>query len=354
MLPPWLTSRVLLVVVTTAFSSARRLSPLTLWNVLDAQWYTGIAAHGYGWSLDGKPSLAFFPLYPLAIHVAGSTGRPFIAVALLLSNVAALAALLYLRALFSLVWGASAARRGLWIFSLFPTAFFTFAPYSEPLFILCAAAGLYHSYRAQWLPTGLWLAAALLTRSTAVILLAPVLMMVLGAPRRAMVLAVGPGVCALAGYLSYLLIMRLPVQQLVEAQRHWHRALTLPWNGFAASVHYLLFHFTYNAGWSAENLLQLGFTVVFLGLTLAAWRDLPPPVVLYCAAFWVVVLCTPEWLDGYFAPFSSVDRFILALFPLAGWAGARLTVSRLRVWLPLSASLMAGGAAVHLSGGWIG
>jgi Gpi18-like mannosyltransferase len=238
--------------------------------------------------------------------------------------------------------------------ALFPTAFFTFAPYTEPLFILAASAVLYHSQRAQPAIAGLWLAVAMLSRSAGVILLAPLLMSVLWQSRRAAINAFAPVACAVTAYIGYLVWHHLPLGQIVGSEQRWHRSLNYPWTGFTASLHYLASNITYNAGWTAENVLQLGVTVAFFGMTIVAWRYLSPLAAVYCAGFWAIVLCTPEWRDGYFAPFSSVDRFVLALFPLAGWVASRLSSGQLKVWLVLSGVLMTGAAAVHLSGGWIG
>ena len=65
-------------------------------------------------------------------------------------------------------------------------------------------------------------------------------------------------------------------------------------------------------------------------------------------------VCWHEWRDGYFAPFSSVDRFVLTLFPLAGWLASRLAPRPFALWIAVSSALMVGAAAVHLSGGWVG
>jgi hypothetical protein len=74
----------------------------------------------------------------------------------------------------------------------------------------------------------------------------------------------------------------------------------------------------------------------------------------YCLGFALLVLCTPEWQDGYAAPFSSSDRYILVLFPLAGWVASRLNERRTRHCAIISSALMAALAAVHLTGSWIG
>jgi Gpi18-like mannosyltransferase len=340
--------------LTLVLAILRHRSPLALWNVLDARWYTGIATHGYAWSLDGKPALAFFPLYPALIHLGMGMGISAVAVGLAISNLCTIGALFYLRALISEQWGPSVARRGVWLFALFPTAFFTFAPYTEGLFVLTAAAVLYHAQRGQTAVAGLWLAAAVLTRSTAIILFAPLLMSVLWGRRRMLTVAFAPAFVAITAYLGYLLWQRLPLWQVVGSEERWHRSITYPWTGFTTSLHYLIYHATFNAGSTTENVLQLTTTIACLGLSYAAWRSLTPRVLVYVAGFWVIILCTPEWRDAYFAPFSSVDRFVLALFPLAGWAAGRLAPRPFTVWLLLSSALMTGAAAVHLSGGWVG
>ncbi len=351
---PYAASRGLLVGLTIFLALLGHHSPFNLWNVLDARWYTGIALHGYHWTLDGKPALAFFPVYPLAIHVGVEAGIPAIAGALIIANAAALAALIYIRLLIKEVWGPDVAGRALWLFVLFPTAFFTFAPYTEALFILCAAATLYHAGRGQSLAAGMWFAAALGTRSTGVILIPPLLMSIAWTGRRRFILTFAPVLATVATYLVYLAWNRLPLSHLLTAQKYWHRSPTFPWEGFVTSGYFLAHHFSLNAGWTAENALQLGTTVLCLGATVAAWRSLPPLHVVYCAGFWVLVLCTPEWRDGYFAPFSSVDRFVLCLFPLVGWVASKIPPRQFAFWLTASAAVMAGAAAVHLSGGWVG
>jgi hypothetical protein len=353
-LPVYLVSRTLLTLLTLALALTRRHSPFDLWMVLDARWYVGIAVHGYGWSLDGKPALAFFPLYPFLIHMSVQSGMAGVVGAMIVSNCAMSAALLYIRGLFLEEWGEAVARRAIWLVAFFPTAFFTFAPYSESLFLLCAAAALYDMERAHLGRAALWVAAAILTRSTGVALLAPLLMCVACTGRRRFVLAIGPTVVAVGAYIGYLLVHHLPVGQLVAAQRHWHRSIAPPWIGFVASGQYLFHHFGYNAGWTAENLLQVAATVLCLGATVAAWRYLTPFAAMYCLGFWLIVLCTPEWRDGFFAPFSSVDRFALALFPLAAWVAGTLSHRQWTVGIVGSAALMLGATAVHLSGGWVG
>ena len=56
-------------------------------------------------------------------------------------------------------------------------------------------------------------------------------------------------------------------------------------------------------------MVQLSVAVVFLALTVLAWRSMDRPSRIYSAGFWIVVLLSPEWLDHYYAPLSSMDRY---------------------------------------------
>jgi hypothetical protein len=161
-------------------------------------------------------------------------------------------------------------------------------------------------------------------------------------------------VVALALYAAYLAGQGMQVQAVLDAQSFWHRGLTHPITGFTASLSWLATFGARHLPWAAENLLQLCCTLLFLGFTALAWRSLTGAMRLYCLGFWVVVLASPEWKDGYYAPFSSMDRFVLALFPLAGWAATQLSHRSHRALVALFAAGYAGAAAVYLGGGWVG
>lgn len=350
----FLLSRLLLLLPTCAVALARRESPLGVWNEWDTHWYLGIAAHGYNWEIRGHPAVAFFPLYPLLLHFGMRLGLPGMVAGLLVSNAAFVGALFYLYTLLEAEWGHAVAGRAIWLVALFPTAFFTFAPYSEALFLLCAAGALYHARNGHPLATGAWAMAAILTRSTGIILL-PAIIAALGVRNvHAWLRAVVLPVAGLILYLFYLQGDHLQPGALFHAQRAWHRAFTLPWTGFLDSEDWIVHHWWQHVPWAAENISQDMVTVLFLAITVLAWRFLHRDAALYCAAFWLLVLSTPEWMDGYYAPFSSMDRFILTLFPLAGWAAWHLHGHRFRVVLAVSTILMIGAASLHLAGGWVG
>lgn len=327
---------------------------MELWKQWDARWYIGIAGHGYHFTIHGKPALAFFPLLPLLIKAVMSTGVVGTAAGILLSNGAFLGALFYLRALAEREWGNDNAARAVWLLALFPTAIFTFAPYTESLFLLGAAGSLYHARRGDAATAGFWAAIAILSHSTGLILLPAIVLALHPRGMRAWVSALLPPLVASTAFTAYLAARHVPIGALLTAQAAWHRGLTVPWGGFTASVTWLAHSGLTNIPWAIENVLQFGVTIGFLGLTAFAWRALPPAERVYCAGFWLLVLLSPEWKDGYYAPFSSMDRFVLTLFPLAGWLASRLSAHSFRHLLLAFGALMAGSAGVFLAGGWVG
>jgi Gpi18-like mannosyltransferase len=353
-LQAFLLCRFLLVAVGCVAALVQRMSPIDVWDQWDAQWYLGIAQHGYHWGINGRPAVAFFPLLPLLLRAAMSVGIPGTAAGLIFANAAFLGALFYLHALFRDFWGETVAARAVWLVVLVPISFFTFAPYSEPLFLLGAAGCLYHAHHRQPGRAGLLLAVALLCRSTGIILVAPLITTLWKDKPRSWLAAFGPSALCWAIFMVYLHWQNLALTSLAGAQVAWHRSLTFPWTGFTTSVTWLLHHAFQHLNWSAENITSMGVTILLLVLTLKAWPQLSTPLRVYCVSFWLFVLATPEWRDGYYDPFSSVDRFALALFPLAGYLANRIPPHRQRRLMLASSAGLALISSVYLAGGWVG
>ncbi|MDQ2743834.1 MAG: hypothetical protein M3Z66_16275, partial [Chloroflexota bacterium] len=301
MIASFAVSRFALLLVTTVAAVLRHDNPLRIWRQWDAKWYLGIAHYGYHFTIHGKPALAFFPLYPLLIKAGMTMGLFGDVVGILLSNGAFLGALFYVRALACREWGEETATRAVWLVAVFPTAFFTFAPYTEALFLLAAAGALCHARRGDGLRAGLWVAAAILTRSTGLILVLAVPIALRSCGLNTRLKAIIPPILAAAAYAYYLGVQQLPVNALLEAQRSWHRTLTFPWTGFTASLGWLIHFGMTSLPWTVENVLQLSVTALFLALTVFAWGELSSPIKAYCASFWLLILLSPAWMDGYYA-----------------------------------------------------
>ncbi|MDR3642004.1 MAG: hypothetical protein P4L74_00045 [Candidatus Doudnabacteria bacterium] len=156
-----------------------RFSWLAIWGVWDSGWYLRIAQYGYSSALSnlpatfGQASYAFFPLYPLLMHLIGViVGNYFIA-GLIISNVCLLAAAWYFYKLAALEEGADVARRSVKYLFLFPVAFIFSGVFTESLFLLLAVAGFYYARRHKWVLAGCLGFFAALTRPLGVLLVVP-------------------------------------------------------------------------------------------------------------------------------------------------------------------------------------
>jgi len=298
---------------------------------------------------------------------------PPLASAMCLSNVAFGLALWFLYRLTTIEYDSSVAQKTVWLVACLPTGLYFIAPYSESLFLLCALGALSSAGAGRGLTAGLWTSGALLSRSTGFAVLAAVVASFVasrqqcqrtigstGQGRRQVSVYASvatlmlPCAIVLAVWLAALHAQGISPLDLLHAQRAWHRALAFPWVGFTASLQWLALHGLSNLAWSVENVLQMSVTAGFLVLTVKAWRELHIGARVYCLAFWSLSLSSPEWLDGYYAPLSSMTRFVLVLFPVYMWAAHRLDTRSYRTLLIMCATGSVACTCVYLAGGWVG
>ena len=123
-----------------------------VWQRWDACWYTKIATYGY---VGGDTnSVAFWPLFPAAIAPLGAVlGNAMALAGLVVSGVAYVAAMVGLERLVTRDFDRETAVRTVVFISIFPTAFFFFAPFTESLFLALAVWCIVAARERRW-----WLA----------------------------------------------------------------------------------------------------------------------------------------------------------------------------------------------------
>jgi len=139
------------------------------WSHWDANQYNAIALYGYQqwWKT------VFFPLFPLLQRgLMVVTHDPLFA-GLIISNVAGLGMLTVLYRLVEEDFDAERAYRTVLYLSLFPTAFFFAAAYTESLFLFLALLSFYSMRHGHWWVAGLLGLLAVLTRQAGLFLLVP-------------------------------------------------------------------------------------------------------------------------------------------------------------------------------------
>lgn len=329
----------------------------------DTAWYTEIAQRGYDWKrAAGTSPAAFFPFYPLLIRiVVEGIHRSYPLAALLVSNLACLVALIYLWRLASWELGRSTASRSILYISIFPTAFFLFAGYTEALFLWFTVASFFHLRRGDWIAAGSYGALASATRFTGVLLIVPFLWEYGSSCnwswRRADWGSLGL-VLIPSGLLVFMLYLQLTLGSplaFTGAQTSWQKTFTWQlWSGIVESLRQIFSVQPVASFFEAHNILNLGIGVLFLVWSVLAARRLPVAYGLYMAAFWVITLASPATAGGYPVPLVSLSRYVLVLFPVFLYAGI---IGEKRMYhdsyLVLSAGLLALLTVRFVTGGWV-
>lgn len=126
------------------------------WANFDGVYYLLIAAKGY--TVNG----GFFPLFPLLIRIVSSAFGTLLAfdplqfaIAMILVNASTLGSIILLYHVVRLDYSESIAWRSVWMFLLFPTAFFLVAVYTESVFIFLVLTAFYFARRGKWMLAGL-------------------------------------------------------------------------------------------------------------------------------------------------------------------------------------------------------
>lgn len=141
----------------------------------DVNWYVGIAEHGYEqrpFNNDVPRNWAFFPLFPLLLHLASFVTGEFVITGMVLSHLCFLLALFMLHRV-SLLFGLDAddADRCVFYLAVFPTSYFFSLPLPESLFLMLTVGSFYFAKREKWWLCGLCGLLASATRTSGVLLL---------------------------------------------------------------------------------------------------------------------------------------------------------------------------------------
>jgi hypothetical protein len=300
---------------------------VTPWERADALWYLRIATDGYSVD-DGSP--AFFPLFPLTIRgLSVLLGDHPLAAGLVISHVAFFAGLVLLHMLTKKEFGQEMARRSVLYISVFPSAFFFFAPLTESMFFALAVATLLCARQGWWALAAICGAWGAATRSVGVVLALAVvaegITKAWGRWRVRQLLesalpALGAGAMVAGGALLYFAWWHIAGgdwHEPIAAQSEWQRELTMPWTTIRAATRSAFA----GLGGFPSGYYLLDWVIVMPALAAAVWvalRAAPSFAVYTWASFLLPLMYVFEG-----RPLLSFPRFILPVFPVY-WAFARL------------------------------
>jgi Mannosyltransferase (PIG-V) len=309
-----------------------------IWARWDSDYFLRIAEDGYG-----QASAAFHPLYPALVAVLGRIffGH-YVLAGVVISLAATLGAFVLLHRLAEERLGEDGARRAVLYLAVFPMALFLQAVYSEALFLFLALLAFFLAERGRYPAAGIVAGLAVLTRAAGIALL-PALA-VLAWRERERLKALGGLALAVPVAAVYPLVLWQQLDDpfaFTDAQDRWHRHFSAAgplggiWDGLVDGwegiEQFVVGHGTEVPGVSpmhaaAENVQALVFLVLFIALTIVAWRRFGTAYGLFAAVSLAIPLSYPSsrW------PLLSLPRFGLVIFPIF-LAVAALTTGRPRV-----------------------
>jgi hypothetical protein len=294
-----------------------------VWARWDSDFFLRIAQNGYD-----DASAAFHPLYPAAVAGLGRVfAGHYILAGLVISLLAGAGSFVLLYQLAEKRLGVDGAGRSVLYLALFPMALFFQAVYSESLFLFLVLAAFVLAERSSFATAGIVTGLAILTRAAGLALL-PALA-ILAWRNRDRVRALGGLALAIPVVAIYPLVLWQQLDDpfaFTDAQDRWHRHFSRAgpfgglWDGLVAGwrglEQFVVGHGTHVSGVSArhaaaENLQAAVFLLLFLALTVVAWRRFGAPYGLYAALSLAIPLSYPSsrW------PLLSLPRFGLVIFP---------------------------------------
>lgn len=287
-----------------------------IWERWDACWYIKIATYGYE---PGERSVAFFPLFPAAVRLVGTiTALPYPVAGMIVSGGSYVAAIAGLLRIVGTSHGERIARRTAILLSIFPSAFFLLAPFSEALYLAAVLWSLVLATERRWRLAIVCASLAGLTRPQGLLLAIPIAWEALVAfreTRRADGARVGLQVglsglavlAPIAAFVGFGLVARsMTGETPYDAQSLWGGTeFHPPWAVVAAS-----------AGWIIQrgDALQAFNLLVLIGAALLlaiGARRMPLAFSLYA---WPPLLLIATRIQP--TPLTSTTRYLLVLFPV--------------------------------------
>ena len=329
-----------------------------IWERWDACWYMKIATYGYE---PGERSVAFFPLYPALVRTVGTlTTLPYPVAGLMVSAAGYVAAMTGLLRLVSATHGPRVARWTARYLSVFPAAFFLFAPFTEAVFLAAAVWCLVFARERRWGLALLFGCLAGLTRAQGLLLAVPLAWEAFLGLREAraagrlktpaelsqIVLSVVATIAPLAVFVGYGLAARaLTGETPYDAQSLWGGTdFHPPWVVVEAAFSWAVER---GDGIEAINLVALLGSAALLVI---GARRIPLTYSLYA---WPPLLLIATRVQP--TPLTSTTRYVLVLFPIFVVA-ALLTERRPWVrwgWLIVSAILLVALATLFFEGDFV-
>ena len=284
-----------------------------MFNRWDSSHYIEIARNWYPDTGENRILIVFLPLYPLLIRLLTFDFSYVNLVALIISNTAFLIGAIYLYKLVRLDYGDDDAFRSVLYFSIFPTAYFFCAIYTESLFILFVLSSFYYARNSKWMFAGILGMLASLTRIFGIVLFPALIIEYLNQKKwkvgeiksdvmSLFIIPAGSGIYLLLNYIvfnDFLAFIRIQ-------KENWFQSFSNPVKTIINSYGTI--------SWATfPDVITIGYAqIVFsiLGIAVIVWSvfNLRPSDSFYSFITWFIATSTSFAI--------SIPRFVLMIFPV--------------------------------------
>ncbi len=307
------------------------------WQRFDTVWYMRIAEMGYSGT---DASAAYFPLLPILMRGLGTLlGSNYLLAGLLLNTVAVFCAFILLYRLAAQLADPPTAERTLLFWATFPTAFYLFSGYAEPMLAALALASLYFALRQNWWAAGFASAGATLARPVGLLIALPLAIEAWRASPlwRERLKGLGPllavGV-AMSLWTLYLYLAFGDALLWANAQKVWETTIVFPGQTILLAIEGAI----KGKIFLGNTILNLSLTLVVLVAILAGLKKVPLSFSLYALTMLVVPFLTYYPIS----PVADAGRRAMVIFP--AFIALAMVLRRswqMSLWVAVSATLQA-------------
>jgi hypothetical protein len=282
---------------------------LEIWNRWDAIHFQRLAQVGY--SAGDKLKAWFYPLYPWCVRITAFLTGDFLVAAFVVSAIASIFSVVLFRRLVEVDSPTTVARRAVWFFLIFPTAYVLHIGYTEGLFLALVIGSVLAARRERWWLAGVLGAFSWMTRANGIVLLPTLMVEALHQwfttrrwRWRWLWIALVP-----AGFGVYLFLnWRVsgdPFAFLKMRGQLFYMSFSWPWDGIHSAIGNL--RRTPN---QAEILggEELFMTILALVCVVLSWIKLRPTYATWITGNWILLVSVTF--------VESMPRYALTMFPI--------------------------------------
>lgn len=289
-----------------------QLSFLEAWNRWDAPHYLSLARYGYQTIGDEANFIVFYPLFPFLTFLVSLFFNNIFLSSIVVSNLFYVLSIICLYKLVALDYDQKTAWRAVILISIFPTAYFFHAPYTESLFLFCSVISFYLARKNNWLGASLAGLLATLTRVTGLILPIALLVEFIVQKRKPknyfnllflLLIAVGPLIYFSINYMLF----KDPLHFLSVQKFHWgHYYFGSPLKNFMDTFH--------ATSWLKEQdkfmlgTMQVVFTFFAFILSVATFFKTRLSYAIYAVLSVILITAPSFWISN--------PRYALVIFPI--------------------------------------